>query len=145
MGKHTLAYIHSTLICTNACTHKHTQRTNLRRPRVSAVPLGCVVVMVSRLCSSVTPNTALLQEEVGKGGGMRRICQSMSDPPNPQVRQELYDGRLSQARQRKTHTRTSDPRQRLTSSLRSELISCVTGEERHRCPLFGSVQGFIQN
>lgn len=29
----------------------------------------------------------------------------MSDPSNPQVRQELYDGRLSQARQRKNiHT-----------------------------------------
>ncbi len=64
--------------------------------------------MVSRLCSSVTPNTALLEEEVGEGGGKRRICQSMSDPPNPQVRQGLYDGRLSQARQRKTHTHTHD-------------------------------------
>lgn len=70
---------------------------------------------------------AFIEKEVG---GNRRICQSMSDPSNPQVRQELYDGRLSQARQRKNiHTRTSDPGQRLTPSLQSELISCVTGDD----------------
>lgn len=58
--------------------------------------------MVSQQCSSITPNMVLLKEEVEGGGGKRRICQSMSDPPNPQVRRELYDGRLSQARRSKT-------------------------------------------
>lgn len=76
--------------------HKHTQYTNSKRPHLSSVPLGCVVVTVSRLCSSVTPNTVLLEEGEEK---QREICQSMSDPSNPQVRQGLYDGRLSQAGQ----------------------------------------------
>lgn len=46
---------------------KYAQYTNSRRPHHTAVPLGCVVVMASRLCSSVTPNTALLEEVAGKG------------------------------------------------------------------------------
>lgn len=47
--------------------------------------LGCVVVIVSCLCS-VTKNKVFTERWVR---GNRRICQSMSDPPNPQVRQEL--------------------------------------------------------
>lgn len=84
-------------------------------------------------------------------GGKWRICQSMSDPPNPQVRQELYHRRLSQARQSKkknthTHTRTSDPRQQLTSSLQSELILCVIGEDDGEgigASYFGPSPGFL--
>lgn len=47
--------------------------------------LGCDAVTVSCLCS-ITKNTVFTERWVR---GNRRICQSMSDPPNPQVRQEL--------------------------------------------------------
>lgn len=66
----------------------------------------------------------------------------MSDPPNPQVRQELYDGRLSQARQREnTHAHkhlTLDSDSHLPCE--SELISRVTGENRRRGPMFGPIR-----
>lgn len=55
----------------------------------------------------------------------------MSDLPNPQVRQELYNGRLSQADSEKAYehehlTLGSDSH----PFLESELISCVAGKDR---------------
>lgn len=67
---HKLPYIH---LYKGAQTQQYTE------------DLGCVVVTVSCLCSR-TKNTVFTERWVR---GNRRICQSMSDPPNPQVRQEL--------------------------------------------------------
>lgn len=64
--------------------------------------LGRVVVTVSRLCYSLTPNTVFLESEEEEKG---RICQSMSDPPNPQVRQEAL-GRKTVTGQTETQPHT---------------------------------------
>lgn len=49
----------------------------------------------------------------------------MSDPPNPQVRQELYDGRLSQARQRKKRQRKKHTHEHLTLDSDSHIFFTI--------------------